>query len=137
MTFHPEVWIAVAATAPVIALAAVVAAGDSSRVRTEIDDRNRRLRPSHATVGTRQRLRAAAQWVNRWSLLNSLNLAFQTAALLFALLSLTWWRPVAPPLVVVGDETLGIVLLLLVTYIGVQIRQWLAEVDKDEQGLSS
>jgi hypothetical protein len=98
MAYHTDYWLAVAAAAPVIALAAIVSAKETSSLVTELESRGRFDVRLH-------------QLIRRANSLYYLAFGLQIGFLIAALLSLYQERDFQPPFYSLAGVVVGFVLL--------------------------
>jgi hypothetical protein len=119
MTFHADYWVAVAAAAPVIALATVVAYGET-------------LNPM-ATFrrSTRYVHRRGYRMTRRLTALLTVIMILQAGTLFDALQSLAADHNASPIWFATLAETFGLVALFGITGFGAVLRMWAAQADND------
>lgn len=127
-----DFWVAAAAAAPVIALAAIVTIGDLSKFVDSPD-------VGHPWSGDRPEAIAAldqrgTRYVLQLAWITGINVVAQAAAMAFALISLVDGQSLLPTGFVIAAETIGVLLLLWAVWKGGRVRQitthplWLRQI---------
>jgi uncharacterized membrane protein YbhN (UPF0104 family) len=130
--FHTDLWVAVAASAPVIALAAVVSLEGTLELSSTLLSGKRRLRRKYARLANTEMAVQRGRWTIRLGILLSItNLWLQGATLTAALVSLGLGRDELPPVLVAAAEGAGLVALVCASVLKVWSNELALRIDED------